>query len=99
MKMGKHSLLMMAGCGVMLVGIFLLPLLGIKLAGVLPFLFALACPLSMVFMMGSMGKGHGHDAKGEASHAESCHEDDTPPLAPRALPVPPEGTNSGASPL
>jgi hypothetical protein len=89
MKMKKHSLLMMAGCGVMLVGLVLLPLFGVKLSGVLPLLFALACPLSMVFMMGAMGKGHEHDkGDGETSHSEGCHEHSTPQSAPRALPAP-----------
>jgi hypothetical protein len=71
MKMGKHSLLMMAGCGVMLVGVFVLPLLGIKLGGVLPILFALACPLSMVFMMGAMGKGHNHSGHSDSERADA----------------------------
>lgn len=88
MKMGKHSLLMMAGCGVMLIGVFILPLLGIKLGGALPVLLALACPLSMVLMMGSMGRGHDH-----SGHASSDREDDQRApchgeTAPRALPVP-----------
>jgi hypothetical protein len=72
MKMGKHSLLMMAGCGVMLVGVFVLPLLGVRLGGVLPFLFALACPLSMVLMMGAMGKGHNHSEQEDAPQGQ-CH--------------------------
>jgi hypothetical protein len=93
MKMGKHSWLMMAGCGVMLVGVFILPMLGVRLRGVLPILLALACPLSMVFMMGSMGKGHDHFGRSAAGHGEGdqeeahgahCHEE----KAPRALPAP-----------
>ena len=88
MKMGKHSLLMMAGCGIMLVGVFILPMLGIKLGGVLPVLLALACPLSMLLMMGSMGRGHdhsGHDSTGRADAPQaSCHGETTP----RALPSP-----------
>jgi hypothetical protein len=90
MKTGKHSLLMMAGCGAMLAGVFLLPLLGVKLGGVLPLLFALACPLSMVFMMGAMGKSHDHSRQGSADRAENggaaCHGK----TAPRAVPAPPD---------
>jgi hypothetical protein len=82
MKMGKHFLLMIAGCGVMLVGVFVLPLLGVKLGAVLPILFALACPLSMVFMMGAMGKGHNHSEKEDAPQGQ-CHGE----TAPRALPA------------
>jgi hypothetical protein len=33
MKMGKHSWLMMAGCGIMLVGVFILPMRGVRLGG------------------------------------------------------------------
>jgi hypothetical protein len=88
MKMGKHTLLMMGGCVVMLVGLFLLPRLGVRLGGVLPFLFALACPVSMVLMMGVMGKGHDHSQRGSGTTGEnagaSCHEE----TAPRALPAP-----------
>jgi hypothetical protein len=86
MKMGKHGLLMMAGCGVMLVGVFLLPLLGVRLGGVLPILFALACPLGMVLMMGSMGGIHGHSGHGRDDHDQDapCHGE----KAPRALPAP-----------
>jgi hypothetical protein len=69
MRMAKHSWLMMAGCGMMLVGVFILPLLGVRLGGALPVLFALACPLSMLFMMGFMGHNH-------ASHASTRQEDD-----------------------
>lgn len=88
MKMGRHSWLMMAGCGIMLVGVFILPLLGVRLGGVFPLLLALACPLSMVLMMGSMGMGHNH-----SGHAGSGREDDEQApchgnAAPRALPVP-----------
>jgi hypothetical protein len=96
MKLGKHSLLMMAGCGLMVVGIVVLPLLGVKLGGVLPLLFVLACPLSMVLMMGSMSKGHdhsGHGAEGsEEGHGAHCHEETAPRagLEPRALPAPRE---------
>ena len=90
MKMGKHSWLMMAGCGVMLVGVFVLPLLGVRPGGVLPFLLALACPLSMVFMMGAMGKSHGHSGgtarNGADVHDGQCHDT----TAPRALPSPPD---------
>ena len=94
MKLGKHSLLMMAGCGLMVVGIVVLPLLGVKLSGVLPFLFVLACPLSMVLMMGSMSKGHDHSGRraegSEEGHGARCHEETAPRavLEPRALPVP-----------
>ncbi len=86
MKMGKHGLLMMAGCGVMLVGVFLLPLLGVRLGGVLPILFALACPIGMVFMMRSMGGAHDHSGHGQEDHSNGaqCHEEQTP----RALPAP-----------
>jgi hypothetical protein len=88
MKMGKHSWLMMAGCGVMLVGVFLLPLLGVRLGGVLPFLLALACPLSMVLMMGSMGRGHDHSGRAAPErvdvHQNQCHGD----TASRTLPAP-----------
>ena len=86
MKMGKHGLLMMAGCGVMLVGVFLLPLLGVRLGGVLLILFALACPLGMVLMMGSMGGMHGHSGHGrdDQDTGAPCHEEKTP----RALPAP-----------
>jgi hypothetical protein len=76
MKMEKHSWLMMAGCGVMLVGVFILPMLGIRLGGVPRVLFALACPLSMIFMMGSMGGGHDHSGRsrsnGENDHQGHC---------------------------
>lgn len=88
--MGKHSWLMMAGCGVMLVGVFVLPLLGVRLGGVLPFLLALACPLSMVLMMGSMGRGHDHSGHAaperEDVHQSQCHSE----IPPRVLPTPPE---------
>ena len=88
MKMGKHGLLMMAGCGVMLVGLFLLPAFGVRLGGALPILFALACPLSMVFMIGSMNGKHGHEGHGgsdrEDDHSAPCHEE----KVPRALPAP-----------
>ena len=100
MRIGKHSLLMMAGCGLMVVGIVVLPLLGVTLGGVLPLLFILACPLSMVLMMGSMSKGHdhsGHRAEGSAEgseegHGARCHEETAPRavLEPRALPAPHE---------
>jgi hypothetical protein len=88
MKLGKHSLLMIAGCGVMLVGVVILPLLGVRLSGVLPLLFVLACPLSMVLMMGSMGGRHDH-----AGHAEGGQEDDHgahrhEERTPNALPAP-----------
>ena len=86
--MGKHTLLMMVGCGVMLVGLFILPRLGLQLGGVLPLLFALACPASMVLMMVGMGKGHDHSQHGasdpKATSEASCH--DAP--QPRALPAP-----------
>jgi hypothetical protein len=86
MKMGKHTLLMMAGCVVMLVGVFLLPRLGVRLGGVLPVLFALACPVSMVLMMGEMSKGHNHSQRGsgDSEMGARCHEETTQ----RALPVP-----------
>ena len=98
MKMGKHSLLMMAGCGLMVVGLLVLPALGVKLGGVQPLLFILACPLSMMFMMGSMGKGHDHsghgthDEDGEEAHGADCHPASSPSEAPapRALPAPGE---------
>jgi hypothetical protein len=88
MKMGKHSWLIMAGCGIMLVGVFILPMLGVRLGGVFPLLLALACPLSMVLMMGSMGKSHNH-----SGHADSGREDDVQApshgdTAPGALPAP-----------
>ncbi len=77
---------MMAGCGVMVVGVLVLPLLGIKLGGAGSILLALACPLSMVFMMGFMGKGHDHSGAGsgrEDDQSASCHGE----TAPRALPA------------
>jgi hypothetical protein len=90
MKMGKHSWLMMAGCGIMLVGVFILPLLGVRLGGIFPVLLALACPLSMVLMMGSMGMGHNHSDRGASGREDdqqaSCHGE----TAPRALPAPTE---------
>lgn len=94
MKLNKHSLLMMAGCGLMVVGIVILPLLGVKLGGILPYLFVLACPLSMVFMMGGKGHDHtGHGAQGEEEGHGSCHGETAPRTAPepRALPSPPKG--------
>ena len=96
MKMGRHSWLMMMGCAVPLVGIILLPLLGVKLGGVLPLLLILACPLSMIFMMGSMGKGHDHSEHGgyrSGEDHESQFDEETSPrtaAAARALPAPPE---------
>ncbi len=96
MKMGKHSLLMMAGCAVALVGVFLLPALGVKLGGVLPLLLVLACPLSMMFMMGSMGRNHDHAGHGahdpEEADGASCHQESALAQAPtpRALPAPAE---------
>jgi hypothetical protein len=87
MKMGKHSWLMMAGCGVMLIGVFVLPMLGVRLGGVLPILLALACPLSMVLMMGSMGGRHDHSgnttSNREDDHQGQCQGE----TAPRALPA------------
>ena len=90
MKMAKHSLLMIAGCGVMLVGLFLLPALGVRLGGLLPIIFALACPLSMVFMMKSMGGAHNHGgyAQGDQEDDRGAHYHEE--KAPRALPVPPD---------
>jgi hypothetical protein len=88
MKMGKHSWLMMAGCGIMLVGVFILPLLGVRLGGVFPLLLALACPLSMVFMMGSMGMSHNHSGRSASGREDDqqapCHGE----TATRALPAP-----------
>ncbi len=93
MKMGKHSWLMMVGCAIPIVGIILLPLLGVKIGGVLPLLLILACPLSMMFMMGS-GKGHAHSGHGGNSTEEEsrCHEEATPreAPAPRVLSLPPK---------
>ena len=96
MKFNKHTALMMAGCGLMLVGIVILPFLGMKLGGILPYLFVLACPLSMVFMMGGMGKAHNHSGHGSEGDEEvhgSCHGETAPRTAPepRALPAPPKG--------
>jgi len=96
MKMGKHSWLMMVGCVVPLAGIILLPALGVKLGGVLPLLFILACPLSMIFMMGSIGGGHDHSGHGghgsEEDQESHCHEESAPRTAPnpRALLSPTE---------
>ena len=77
MKMGRHSWWMMTGCAVMMIGVFVLPLLGVKLGGVLPMLLALACPLSMVLMMGAMRGGHDHSGHCVAGGADvrqpSCH--------------------------
>jgi hypothetical protein len=73
MKMGKHSWLMMIGCAIPIVGIVLLPLFGVKLGGILPLLFLMVCPLSMVFMMGAMGKGHNHSGHDDG-HSEAEHE-------------------------
>ncbi len=87
MKMGKTSWIMMAGCGVMLLAVFLLPALGVRLGGVLPLLMVLLCPLSHLLMMGVMGKGHDYgehrraDARGRAAHLASPH-------SPIALPAP-----------
>jgi len=93
MKFNKHTVLMMAGCGLMLVGIVVLPALGVKLGGILPYLFVLACPLSMVFMMGSMGKGHDHSGHGDEEGHGACHGETAPRAVsePRALPAPPKG--------
>lgn len=86
MKMGKHSWLMMAGCGIMLVDVFILPLLGVRLGGIFPVLLALACPLSMVLMMGSMGMGRNHSGRADRQDDQQapCHGE----AAPRALPAP-----------
>ncbi len=89
MKKHGHSWWMMAGCCVMMVGVFVLPALGVKLGGVLPILLVLACPISMVLMMGSMGKGHYHSEHGEHCSSEEStdmHTVDGP--AQRPLPVP-----------
>ena len=61
MKMGKMSWIMMAGCALMLIGVFLLPALGVKLGGVVPLLIVLMCPLSHLLMMGMMSKSHDHE--------------------------------------
>jgi hypothetical protein len=73
MKMGKMSGMMMVGCGLMLVAVILLPVLGVKLGGVLPFLFVLACPLSHVLMMAFMGKGHDHSGHGIDEESKQNH--------------------------
>jgi hypothetical protein len=89
MKMGKMSWVMMAGCGAMLLAVFLLPALGVRLGGVLPVLMVLLCPLSHLLMMGAMGKGHDHgehrraDARARAARLVS-------PDSPIALPAPTE---------
>jgi hypothetical protein len=77
MKMGKMTVAMLIGCGLMLAGVILLPAFGVKLGGVLPYLLIAACPLSHVVMMAFMGKGHDHRGHGEESseaHDHSMHE-------------------------
>lgn len=59
----------------------LIPLLaGVPLAAFLPFLFLLACPLMMVFMMRGMGGMHG----GEDHTGHGCDHDPTRTPAPPA---------------
>ncbi len=87
MKMGKMSVAMLIGCGLMLAGVILLPAFGVKLGGILPYLLIAACPLSHVIMMAFMGKGHDHSGSGDEvtrAHDHSAHQE----RGPAALPVP-----------
>jgi hypothetical protein len=93
MKMGKMSWTMMIGCGLMLVGVLLLPALGVKIGGVLPYLLVLACPLSHLLMMKFMGKGHDHSGHGTDEEPEHDHSRHVAAVAsPVALPAPRERT-------
>jgi hypothetical protein len=55
---------------------------GVSLAAFLPFVFLLACPLMMVFMMRGMGGMHG----GEDHTGHGCEHDPTRRSQPPAKP-------------
>jgi hypothetical protein len=79
----------MMGCAVMLVAFLLLPALGVKLGGVLPYLLVLACPLSHLLMMGFMGKEHEHSGHGGGQRHEHDHAGHGPAIGSQlALPAP-----------
>ena len=63
---------MLIGAAILLV----LALLGVPVGGYLPFLFLLACPLMMVFMMRGMGMDHGNgDENRKDSNAGRPHHE------------------------
>ncbi len=71
-KMGKMSLMMLLGCGVMLAAFLILPRLGVRLGSGLTALLVLACPLSHILMMVFMGKAHGQGGhEGHEGHGGS----------------------------
>lgn len=58
--MNHGMAMMLLSCGVPLAAFLLLPLLGIRLGGILSILLILVCPLSHLLMMVFMGKKQRH---------------------------------------
>lgn len=81
-KKGMMFWTMLAGCGLMLLALVLLPRLGVRLGSGLSTLLVLACPLSHFAMMAFMGRGHGDHRESPGCHAgDDARRDEEQPVA------------------
>jgi hypothetical protein len=82
---GMMSWTMLAGCGLMLLALVLLPRLGVRLGSGLSTLIVLLCPLSHLAMMAFMGRGHGDHRESPGCHAgDDAPREAEKPVARRA---------------
>jgi hypothetical protein len=90
MTKGKMLWIMLAGCAAVVAGVFLLPLVGIRLGTSLSTLLVLLCPLSHIVMMAFMG--HGHQEHGHGRKTESLEKPVAEPIEYQPRPLLPAPT-------